>query len=616
MHHPHHAVQQPQISLFRSNKGETIKLQNSTSLLPQEQASESSSNNSSEIQQQYLSSPPSSPPINNRGYNISSRNRNRQPPFNYMANNNNPTSTPFESRTSSSSSSQQRNKSSNRTRLSGIQAPLRIPGGVSSSSSNNNNNNNNTGKNMPLAFATTFQGMAPPPPPPMHDEYEVEELFNANSAAAPATGVHPGYEGYGRGGVGPHEISTFETYRGTEHANQISQRESARQNTNYAASDHQPAPGGSHAIHNTVSPMNSFIDPYRRRSPLEVGQGAFPHEMWDMPTTAVVGDPYFHHADASPTNLAGTFQFGGPAPGNSQRSYQAHQPGYPVGSSSGTGYPIRMMGDPTLWDLQHAAESGFFEGWMPSAPSHGVSTAPPGLMQQRPTQPHPHSLSSSAQRVRKPSQRKSAAYAEEQDEDYDDVKKSKRSKVVSHSPIAGENRLKIAFISYGTPGETPQHFGTKGYIIPDGLSGTHEVYHQRWKFEILHRRHQQDSVVITWNITNLASGSMISRTETPREARVRETSGHTICNQLLRTALKSRAKELELSLEEFKDNPTRVANTWSLIKVLQPKSCILGLLFFGLLHETVQEKMREINPDLAPITPARPSGSRDGDDDE
>jgi hypothetical protein len=162
-----------------------------------------------------------------------------------------------------------------------------------------------------------------------------------------------------------------------------------------------------------------------------------------------------------------------------------------------------------------------------------------------------------------------------------------------YSPIAGENRLKINFLNYGNPGRTPQHFGTKGYIIPNGLCGTHEVYHQRWKFEILHRQHA-DSVLITWNITNLASNKLISRTETAREARVRETSGHTICNQLLRNALKNRAMELEESIREFADNPTKVANTYSLVKVLKPKSCILGLLFFGLLHEAVQEKMKDM----------------------
>jgi hypothetical protein len=173
--------------------------------------------------------------------------------------------------------------------------------------------------------------------------------------------------------------------------------------------------------------------------------------------------------------------------------------------------------------------------------------------------------------------------------------------------MAGENRLKITFMSLGTAGETPQHFGTKGYIIPDGLSGTHQVYHQRWRFDIRHEK-VDDTVVVSWGVTNLASGTTCQRTETPREARVRETSGHTICNQLLRQALKSRAAELELMLSSLRDNPTKFSNTESLIKALRPKSCILGLLFFGLLHDTVQHRMRDLVGGAPQVSPTSGHG--------
>jgi hypothetical protein len=168
---------------------------------------------------------------------------------------------------------------------------------------------------------------------------------------------------------------------------------------------------------------------------------------------------------------------------------------------------------------------------------------------------------------------------------------------VSSVTLNGSNRLKIRFISLGVPGEHPQHFGKKRYRIPDGLSGMHQVYNQHWKFEVRHGPRDNGITSITWSVTNLSSGSNVTRTETLQEAFLREYKGQTICNQLLKDALEMRAKELEQSIQDFKDKPIKVANIRSCVKVLRPKKCIMGLLFFGLLHECVQDNLRKLDSD-------------------
>jgi len=157
------------------------------------------------------------------------------------------------------------------------------------------------------------------------------------------------------------------------------------------------------------------------------------------------------------------------------------------------------------------------------------------------------------------------------------------------APLVGEHRLKINFISLGGPGETPQYFGKKRCRIPDGLSGTHELYNQKWKFESHHRR-SGDVTTINWRITNLTSGTIIERTETTHEAFIREYKGQTICNQILRDALDVRAKELEKAI---RDRPAKGTNgLQNSLKALRPRKCIMGLLFFGLLHQCVQENLK------------------------
>jgi hypothetical protein len=213
------------------------------------------------------------------------------------------------------------------------------------------------------------------------------------------------------------------------------------------------------------------------------------------------------------------------------------------------------------------------------------------------------------------------------DDLYDDVSVSSRARAESSSlsvdsvssaraaypggrigPLIGENRLKIKFQNLGHLGEVPQHFGKKRAMIPDGVVGTHEVYGQRWKWEIRHLHKTSSELsdddkmnnsnnnnfltTVQWTIINLSSGTKIVRVETPHEAFLREFKGQTICNQLLRDALNVRANELEQDLERFKDKPVKVANIKSCLRSLRPKKCIMGLLFFGLLHQCVQDNLK------------------------
>jgi hypothetical protein len=156
---------------------------------------------------------------------------------------------------------------------------------------------------------------------------------------------------------------------------------------------------------------------------------------------------------------------------------------------------------------------------------------------------------------------------------------------------AGETRLRIGFSSYGRTGLQVQHYGKSGCIIPDGLCGTHEMYDQPWRFEVSHEMQSESSLVlITWTITNMASGAVTCMRETPQQATLREFSGRTICNKVVKMALTSRAKELEASLATLSEGSKRQA-VENAVKVLRPKLCTVGLLFFGLLHDSVQKRV-------------------------
>jgi hypothetical protein len=158
--------------------------------------------------------------------------------------------------------------------------------------------------------------------------------------------------------------------------------------------------------------------------------------------------------------------------------------------------------------------------------------------------------------------------------------------------IRGETRLNVTFLNLGDAGDIPQRFGKNNCGIPNGLSGTHEMYDQRWKFEVKHNRHDM-SILITWKIMNLTSKAVLTVTETPQDAMVREQCGRTICNMVLKTALENRARELETSIAGVHPASTKLASTHNLIRVLRPKRCTVGLLFFGLLHEKVQRNFAD-----------------------
>jgi hypothetical protein len=155
----------------------------------------------------------------------------------------------------------------------------------------------------------------------------------------------------------------------------------------------------------------------------------------------------------------------------------------------------------------------------------------------------------------------------------------------------GETRLRINFVNRGVLGEVPQYFGKSGHVVPDGVCGTHEVYDQPWQFEINHERQQGTNVVlVVWKITNLTSGTVTVVKETPQQANLREFSGRTICNKVVKLALNNRAKELEASLPTMTGS-RRIAVEGA-IKALRPRLCTIGLLFFGLLHENLQAELK------------------------
>ena len=91
---------------------------------------------------------------------------------------------------------------------------------------------------------------------------------------------------------------------------------------------------------------------------------------------------------------------------------------------------------------------------------------------------------------------------------------------------------------------------------------------------------------------NSTTGTLTSRTETIEEAIFRNSQGITICNQVFREALETRAKDLERLLESESDN-RRIVEVQMDITALRPKRFSEGPLVFGLRHTIAQEKMRE-----------------------
>jgi hypothetical protein len=170
------------------------------------------------------------------------------------------------------------------------------------------------------------------------------------------------------------------------------------------------------------------------------------------------------------------------------------------------------------------------------------------------------------------------------------VEREKRIRASGYSN--GKNRLKLEFLDLGGPGTRKQGFGRKNGAIPDGLHGTNEVYSEKWEFQIFHRIDREtNTVCLEWIIINGTSRHVTARTETPHEAHVRRTQGKTICNHVVREALEQRASELENSINVLGAHPLRAANLQSRAKALRPRRCLIGLLFFGLIHEAVQDNM-------------------------
>jgi len=168
--------------------------------------------------------------------------------------------------------------------------------------------------------------------------------------------------------------------------------------------------------------------------------------------------------------------------------------------------------------------------------------------------------------------------------------------------LGGQKRLVIAFSSFGklSKDSPPEHFGKNDLVIPDGLCGTHTMYSQEWRFEIEHHHASDDGggVVITWRITNLSTGNQVSMTESPEQAQLRRLKGKTICNIVVKRALEQRAVELEQVLDRLKasesSNALQCANLETMIRKLRPKQCTEGLLFFGLRHDCVQNRFKNV----------------------
>jgi len=160
------------------------------------------------------------------------------------------------------------------------------------------------------------------------------------------------------------------------------------------------------------------------------------------------------------------------------------------------------------------------------------------------------------------------------------------------SGLGGERRLRIDFISVGEVKEPIQYFGKSGSFIPDGLSGTHEMYSQKWKFEVTHEQ-WKDIVVINWKVTSSISGKVTSVTETPMQALERQKKGNTICSVVMRKALEQRVQDIEEEIRQNPEDEASVAGRRGLITELRPHQRNEGILFFGLRHRAVQ-----IRPEL------------------
>ena len=181
----------------------------------------------------------------------------------------------------------------------------------------------------------------------------------------------------------------------------------------------------------------------------------------------------------------------------------------------------------------------------------------------------------------------------------------------SNRQVEGEKRLNINFENFGELGRFPQYFGRKKCTyIPNGLKGTHMMYDEPWKFEVivsendLFIQNGLKCICIVWKISNLSLTSAINLEvkESRDEAVVRMATGKTICSKVFKLAIDERARELEEYLKnennEERDGVKRIkivniSNIQAKISSLRPNKFCEGSLAFGLQHSIVQEMSRK-----------------------
>jgi hypothetical protein len=251
--------------------------------------------------------------------------------------------------------------------------------------------------------------------------------------------------------------------------------------------------------------------------------------------------------------------------------------------------PSNYIATPVTYQMPTWQQPVLRPAHFPAPPSQEIPLAPVKINKKRPL-------------VQRSSEKSSAT-------DDDAPSEKKQNDLSEPSPgLVGERRLVISFEHFGTVTDNPQTFGKNGVLIPDGLRGTHKVYNEYWRFEIVHESEIIDPdglkcKPITWKVTNLNNNVTHSLTETPSEAISRACLGRTITNKVFREALEYRAAELEVALNR-ETSEFRRANLQALIKLLRPKRFSIGPLVFGLQHKIVQDKMKptsaeQSNPETA-----------------
>ena len=152
----------------------------------------------------------------------------------------------------------------------------------------------------------------------------------------------------------------------------------------------------------------------------------------------------------------------------------------------------------------------------------------------------------------------------------------------------------IKFETFGEIGKIPQFFKhqTVRYLIPDGLSGSHYLFSQPWRFQLNHGNPNNGIVCITWKLTNLQARQSYEITETPEDARIRQIRGRTIANRILRLALKGRIDQLTIKLLK-ETNRVRKSNLKTLIRIMQVKRVTEGNMAFGLYHNVLPVEIGE-----------------------